>query len=257
MPDPSVVDEQAWNAYFKGVRDQLDVSWMRLRDAYLTHQKIRAQLGLKQVMEPGEAFDAGAISAETEENVLHLQAVTILLTGFMDDVLAGKRKLWFDEPSRDFRIELLPNDTLTTRTDATGALRLVSVDTLEEVPVTGTVGNPWAIVAGVAVVALGVYFTGSEICDTIRSQAEEATRQTISNNQTEQIKKGASPEQAKALSDSIYEGAKQLEQAKGEAKKKTSESGLAGTIRTVAWVGLGIAGIGLLMRVMPSMRGAA
>jgi hypothetical protein len=251
VPDQVPVDDAAWNAYLLGVKDQMVGSWNRLRDAYLTHQRIRAQLGLQQVMQPGEKFDRGALTEETEQDILHLQATVILLSDFMDQAISGNRKLWFDKGQSDFLIEQSPNDTITVQRDARGAMRLVEISTGKEVPVDGAVGNPFAIVAGIAVVAIGVYFTTATICDTVRTSAEEATKQTITTNQTKQLELGATPEQVKANTDAIYEGAAQLERAKGESKQKEGESGLQKTIRTVAYVGLGIAVVALLIKVAP------
>lgn len=251
MPDPSVVNEQAWNAYFKGVRDQMVGSWNRLRDAYLTHQRIRAQLGLQAVMAPGEKFDPGAISEETEQDVLHLQASTILLSKFMDEVVAGTRKISFDKTKNDFFIERLPNDTITVQLNSRGAPRVVELDSSSEVSVDGTVGNPWAAAVIAVVAGLTIYFTTAKVEDTIKSNVEQATMATISTNQTKQIELGATPEEVKANTDAVFEGAKQLERAKGESKQKEGETGIQSTIRTVAWVGLGIAVVALLAKVAP------
>lgn len=257
MPDPSVVDEQAWNAYFQGVNDQLVGSWNRLRDAYLTHQRIRAQLGLQQVMQPGERFDPGAISEETEQDVLHLQASTLLLSKFMDEVLDGTRQIAFDKAKGDFFIERLSSDTITVQLNARGAPRVVELDSESEVPVDGTVGNPWAAALIAVVAGLTIYFTTAKVEDTIKSNVEQATMATISSNQTRQIELGATPEEVKTNTDAIFEGAKQLERAKGESKKQEGETGVQSTIRTVAWVGLGIAVVALLAKVAPTMKAAA
>jgi hypothetical protein len=69
--------------------------------------------------------------------------------------------------------------------------------------------------------------------------------------QVELVRAGATPEQAKAATDAVLQGAAALTKAKGEAAASKPPDDLTSTLKTVAYVGLGIAVIYAAIRLIP------
>lgn len=259
--------DPAWETYLRGVRNQAAASWNRAREAYLALKRVRESLGLPFIAPANEAGQrlvaAGALSENDNNEFVNAAVIAKFLTDVADQALAGQRRLVMDNGK--VGIELLDSDTL----------RLGIVNgrpTLFSVPATGDrmsgqavevntpsgmvegvgVGNPWLIGAGIAVVvAVTAYFAYDSYTEKEETLAEQKTLQTLSETQQEAIKKGATPEQAAKMSSAILDGATALETAKGDTKQKEGESGLQSTIRTAMWIGLGIAGLFFMAKIIP------
>jgi len=257
----------AWENYLRGARNQMADSWNRAREAYLTLKRVREQLGLPFIAPANEAGQkmaaSGALSQNENDEFVNAAVIAKFLIDIADQTLAGQRRLVMD--NGNVGIELLDSDTM----------RLSVINgrpTLISVPPTGDkssgqaievntpsgmvegvgVGSPWLVGLGiVVVVAVAAYFSYDSYAEKEKTLAEQKTLQTLSETQQEAIKKGATPEQAAKMSAAILDGATALKIAEGEAKKKEEESGIQSTVRTAMWVGLAIAGLFFLAKIIP------
>lgn len=253
---PEDLDQKAWVAYLRSLRDGVSQSWNRARAAYLALERTRAALKLPLIARPGEAASPGALSVGEQQNFFDAGALAHLLVTWMDEAIAGKRQVGWDAGDA-LVVEGLPGDAVRVVVEADRP-RIVSASTGQPVPVTpvdGTVpdklGYVVPIVIGVVAVAASAYFIVDKICDSQVEVAKTRTMETISTNQTALIAAGkATPEQMKEQTDALYGGAASVEKAKGEAKAAENESGLQKTVRTLAWVALGVGTIYLASQVI-------
>lgn len=246
-----LVDDAAWSAYLDGARASMVASWNRARDAYLTLKRVRETLGLPFVSQPGEAAsDPNALSPADDQEFVYLNGVVGLLSQWAEDAVDGKRKGFFD--GGKLMIEALPTDTMKIEEGPGGRPVIVDIQTGDPVPVQGTIAG-WQIVAGLAAVAVAgvaLYFTADRMAKALETNAEQKTMDTIVQKQAELVQSGkATPEEAQALVSSIFEGARDLKKAKSEEKE--TKSGWQQTITTVAWIGLGIAGLVFTAKILP------
>jgi hypothetical protein len=254
---PEDVDQAAWAAYLRNLRDGVASSWNTVRAAYQKLERVRSSFGLPLLARPGEASSPGALTPGEQQDFFDVGATSHLLVTWMDEVLADKRKV--GRNNGELVIESLPGDQVRIVLQA-GRPRIVSASTGQPVPVTpvdgalpGQLGYvAWVAVAAVAV-AVAAYLINQEQCETEVRVAEQKTMETIATKQSELVQSGkATPEQAKKMTDAIYQGAASVEQARGEAKEREGESGLQKTVRTLAWVSLGIGAVYLATRIIPS-----
>lgn len=265
----NTADPAAWGAYIAALRGSMQESWAGARGAYLTLKNVRAQLGMPFIAPPvgeGGVPDNGAWSDSLEDNMLDLQAMVKVTDDAFGDVLAQKRKLLYDAASNDWAVEGLPGDLVRVKLNQAGQLSLADA-TNQPIHVGGTIGlAPLLIVAGVAAAAVSgaVTFVAAAIvikktCETIQAIAEEKTLQTALKTQAELVQSGkATPEQAAAMTKAVYDGAAQVNESKAkvEAEKSKSTDKLGDTIKTVAYVGLGVGVIYLLAKFIPSKSAA-
>lgn len=261
---PSDVDMAAWEVYFENLRNSTVRSWNEARGAYLSLKKIKDTFGEPFIIPVGEGDPGTGISSTRNQEYLDLAATNDYLARLMDDVLAGKRRVFYVAAQNDFAIEMLDTDTakLDLRDNRTV---LVDRDTGQPVPVEGSLGIApviWGgIVAGVSVAAMtAYYFINESNNQQAKVELEENTKRAIANKQAELVSSGkATPEQAKQMTDSIYVGAKDLELAKAQTEKakKNGGEGIQETIKTAMWIGLGIGALYFLARVIPAVTGAA
>lgn len=240
----------AWEAYVRSLRDKLGASFARASSARTALKSTRERLGLPFMVELSEgAQRAGAWDAGLEQDFLELGSMVATLTRFADDAIAGKRRLGLDQNDQ-LGFERLDGDV--TRVEVRNG-RPVQIDnaTGDPVVVTGTVSALPALVVGLIVVAAAVttYFVVAEVCDTVESVAEQKQLETVALNQTEQLKSGATPEQVKALTDSIYDGAAQVHEARA-AEQTAGRSEIPQTIRTVGFVALGLAALYIVAQLL-------
>lgn len=263
-PDPQ--NAEAWGAYIAALRGSLQTSWARARTAYLTLKKVRADLGypfmLSGFPEGGVGADNGAWDTSLEGNIQDLQAMVKVMDDAFGDVLAQKRKLFYVAASNDWAMEGLPGDLLRVKLNAQNQLSLVDGQG-QNIHVTGTIGlAPLIVVAGVAAVAVSgaVAFAGAayaivKTVDAIASIAEQKTMQTAINRQAELVQSGAATaEEAAALTKSVFDGAAAVNVSKAkleEAKNKPNTDGFGDTIKTIAYVGLGIGVVYLIAKLIP------
>lgn len=261
---PSNTDAEAWGAYLTALRGSIQTSWAGARQAYLTLKRVREQLGFPFISPvtggEGGLVDNGGWSDSLESNMQDLQAMVKVTDDAFGDVLAQKRKLLYDAKTNDFAVEGLPSDVVRVRL-TNGNLSLVNGQN-QPIHVTGTIGlAPVILIGGVAAVALSgaVTFVAAGLvikktCETVQAVAEQKTLQTALTKQAELVQSGkATPEQAAAMTKSVYDGAAAVATAKAqvEAEKNKSTSDIAKTVTTLAYVGLGIGVIFLLVKLVP------
>lgn len=258
---PEDVDNAAWEAYFTNLRNSMVLSWNRARDAYLTLKKVREIFGLPLIVAGGEATSGGALTVVQNQQFLELAAANTLMTQLIDEALAGRRKIFYLEKTKDFGIEAFDTDTIIIETQG-GRARLVDKNTGQLVNVTGEISEGtlglhpliW-VAAGVLTLAAvaSQYFQNEDNNETARVLADSKVQTTLAEKQAEMVSSGkATPEEAKKMTDAIYIGATNLETARGITKEKASATtGLQSTIKTVMWVALGIGVLYFLARVVP------
>lgn len=259
---PVPEEEAAWAAYIKALRDNLFASWQRARGARLTLQSVRQSLGLPFMAGPpveGAPPDQGAWNSGLEQDAIKLQAIVALSMKFADECLQDKRKLIYNVGEQSFGIELLPSDDIRIA-DTGGVPQIVNAKTGQPENITGNIEGdgslgiaPIIFVAGaVGLVATGiaVYYTADRLCKTLESLSEDKTMRTLATKNAELVLSGkATPAEAKALTDGIYKGASELHAAKAK-EEETAKSPWHKTIQTVAFVGLGIAGVYLVAQLV-------
>jgi hypothetical protein len=230
----------AWGTYVSALRDDLGASFARASAARKALQSTRERLGLPFMVEPGEgAVRAGAWDSGLEQNFKELGSMVATLTRFADEALDGKRKLGFDQQEQ---LAFERNEGDFSRVEVRNG-RPVEIEnaTNQPVRVTGTVGVLPPLVIGLIAVAAAIttYFVVAEVCETVQNVIESKQIETVSMQQTEQLKSGATPEQVKALTESIYEGAAAVHVARA-SEKTSGKSEIPQTIRTVGFIALGL-----------------
>lgn len=246
---PTGVDPAAWDAYLSGIRSSLNGSFDRMIKAYRTLRSVREGLGLPFVV-TGEGVLRGALTPDSNQQYIEAATLVDRCNTFIDDARAGRRELGFDDVG-NLVIGALPTDGDRIVVQ-NGAPVLVDQEG-KPLEITGSIGlAPFAIVAIVAVVAIGAVLAVEKVCDTLTSLAEEKTNQTVTDMQRDLVQKGkATPEQAKAMADAVYDGARGLEEAKAKTKDAGKGSDFSGTIKTVVTGGIVIAGIYLVAQLVP------
>lgn len=262
LAGPSDPDLAAWEAYLKALRDQLQGDWARAKTAYLALKKVREGLGLpfiddSIVAETG-SHPPGAWTSNEQTQVEDLQAMTTLIVKAFDDVIAGKRKLQWDQKGGFFTIEALPDDLLRLELSANGVPVLVDTKTGQATHVPGSVGIPnfvWVATAATSVLALPAYFVVDAAVNTLTDVAEQRTLQVIANRQFDCVQSGkCTPAEAAALTKAVFDGASGVREAK--AKQAAAEgkptSDLADTAKTLGWVALGLGVLYAVVRLIPA-----
>lgn len=256
----------AWGAYLTALRGSMNQSWAGARNAYLTLKKVRQQLGFPFIGSlltgEGGLVDSGAWDDSLEGNMQDLQAMVKVTDDAFGDVLAQKRKLFYEQKTNDFAVEGLPSDIVRVKlTD--GNLSLVNGQG-QPIHVTGTIGLAPIIVGGIvaaAAISGAVTFVAAALvikktCDTIQAIAEQKTMQTALVKQAELVQSGkATPAEAAALTKSVYDGTAAVATAKGaaaaQANANSDVTNISKTVTTVAFIGLGIGVIYLLVKLVP------
>jgi hypothetical protein len=248
LGDISDFKPAAWESFLSWLKNQLQGSWNRAVQARALLKKVREDLNLPFIVDgPGEAGAPGAWNTDFDKNVLELQAIVVILTKAADEAIAGKRKLVFSPDQKDVGVELLPSDTFRVAINAQGRPVVVDVKSGDQVTqFEGTIGVAVPIiVAAIVVVGLVAYAVTEKICTTVENTARSKMIETIKIEGAKLIEgKKATPEQVTAWDKALLEGAASITKAEGAKAKE--ESQWSSTVRTVAWVGLGIAGIWLV-----------
>jgi hypothetical protein len=261
-------DLAAWTTYLQALRANLIASWSRAVSAYNGLKKTREQLGLPFMVTagapesaaPGMSSDA-AWAPDLEQNAADLMSMVQVIVSAIDDVLANKRQLEWDDTAKQFFIQGLPEDVL--RIEVKNGVPVLVDKTGKEVhPVpekgVGTVGIPaivWFATATFSVLALPAYFVVEKAVDSMTNVAEQKTMRTIADKSYECVQSGkCTPEEAAKINSSIYSGASGVHEAKAkeEAEKSKSTTDITKTITTLALVGLGIAVIYAIVRFIPA-----
>jgi len=250
-------DSKAWETYLVSLRASILDSWRRATSAYNGLRNAREQLGLPFMVPAGsgESVAPGLSSASAwdqglEQQAGNLMAMVQLITNSIDDVVANKRKLEWDQARREFFVELLPTDLL--RIDMQGNVPvLVNAKTgapENVVPNNGiaSLGIPpivWFATATTSVFALPVYFVVQKAVDNMRDVAEQKTIRTIGEKSYECVQSGkCTPDEAAKLNQSLYSGAAGIHESKAKeesAKAKPTQAVSAAVIvAAIAAVGL-------------------
>ena len=252
----------AWGAYVEALRDQILVSKAGAISAYNTLKQVRSNLGLPFMSSAGGegGSDLGAWSSEYEQQAVDIIAMSKVFVDGVNDALAGKRKLMWDDQVKDYAIEGFPGES-RLQYDANGAPVLVDAAGYPE-HAKGQVGNPvvFGVIAGLAVVqSVGIGFLVYKAFETFQVVAQQKTERTVAEatkKNAELVEKGlATPAEAKALNDSIYKGATDLRKAATEPKAKETDA-IASAVKTIAWVGLGVGVLYVVAQVVGKMPGA-
>lgn len=207
---PDSFDVDAWNSLLVAQRDALKNSWDRALAAYHTLVQVRQDLGLPTLDEDSTATEQSGWNRNLQQNALDVQLSVNLMLGFMDDVLARKRKIQWDETTQDWAIELLPSDTVKLALNAQNFPQAVQVSDGQPVVATGNLGNPW-IIAGAAVgaglIAVAALWIFSQYLDraaaTVEQLSNDATVRTIANKQQECVDAGQSPKDCAGLTQAL------------------------------------------------------
>ncbi|SRR6266542_631550 len=244
----------AWETYIRSIRDGVSDAFTRAAGARTALKNVRERLGLPFIVDPGEgAVRTGAWDSGLDQDFKELGSMVATLTRFADEALAGKRRFGTDQ-SGALAFERVDGDF--SRVEVIGG-RPVEIEnaTNQPVKVTGTIGILPPIIIGLAIVAAAVtvYFAVEAICETVENVAEQKTFETISSNQVKQIEQGATPEQVKQMTDSIYEGAAQVHEARA-AEATAGKSEIPKTIRTVGFVAVGLLALYIVAQLV-SRRG--
>ncbi len=250
----------AIGAYVAGLRDTVVASKAAAISAYNGLKKVRADLDLPFMSGPvGEGGgDGNGWSPDLEQQAVDITAMANLLIAAADDVLAQKRRLFWDDQMKNFAIEGFATDTLRLQTDANGVPVLVDAAGSPQ-HVTGQVGVAPIIVFGVValavVQALILYLLIDQALKTVQVIAEQKTQKTLA----EAVKKHAdlvatgkaTAEDAAKLNKSMYDGATSLqkEQTSSQAAKKGFESD---TLKTLGYIALGLGILYAIVKFIPS-----
>lgn len=242
----------AWEAYIRAVRDNLNAAFTRATNARNTLKRTRERLGLPFMAEQsGEGqIPAGAWNEGLDQDLLRAGSMVATLTRFADESIAGTRRFGYDQ-DEELAFERLDGDF--SRVEMRGG-QPVEIENATNAPVrvTGTVGVLPPIVLGIVIVAAIVttYFAVEQVCETVEHVAESKQIETLSTNGATLIKSGkATPEQVKALTDSIYEGAAQVHEARALEETK-GKSEIPQTIRTVGYIALGLGALYILWQLV-------
>lgn len=253
--EASPPNAQAWGSYIEGLRNRVVNSWADAKGAYLALKYARETLGLPFVTGGGEAEDPGALTEGQNQLFLDLGAAGDYLIRYADEALAGKRTVGWVEGEGDLGFEALPSDTVKVKIFNSRTV-VVDKNTGQPVPVSGSLsGVPVLVWVGfaAAVVAIGAtYLINADNNETARVLAEKKFHQTVTNAEKAAIDAGATPEEAAKIGQSIFQGATQLKKAEAAKVKEEKKPGeWPATIKTVAWIGLGIASLYVAGRLIP------
>jgi hypothetical protein len=256
--DPNL---DAWAQLVTALRDSQQESWNAAKRSYLALKKIRGDLGLDFMVEPGgegNPKNVGAWAPDLDQQAVDLQAMNEILINAANDVLASKRQLVWNPQIKDFGIQALPNDIVRIETVNNKAVLVLS-STGASTHGTGTIGIAplaiGAIAGGLLIVGLGVYALVKDHNATMRHAADQKTVQTLSDNQVKMIQGGATPEQAAIATKAVTEGAAAIKAA--EAKVEAAKAGgsdvsqWTSLLKTGGLIALGLGVLYIVAQVVP------
>jgi hypothetical protein len=261
-PTPSSTSE-AIGAYVAGLRDSVLGSKKSAVNAYNTLKSVRSNLGLPFMSSGGEGGDQNGWSPDLEQQAVDVVAMANILTAAADDVLAQKRKLYWDDKLQNFAVEGLPGDVLRLQLDANGVPVLVDANGNQQ-HVTGQVGAvPVIVMVGVAAIvliqALIIYLLIDKALQTLQVIAEQQTQKTLAQavkKHADLVASGkATADDAAKLNKSMYEGATELQKQSTSAQgaKKGFESD---TLKTLGYIALGLGVLYAVVKFMPKPSGS-
>lgn len=259
----SPADPAAWGQYVAGLRDAVATAKSSAVAAYNTLKQVRTNLGLPfYATVSGEKIEEGGWSEDLDQQAVDATAMANLLTAAADDVLAGKRKLLWDDKVQDFAIEGFPSDTLRLQKNASGDPILVDASGNTQ-HVKGQVGIAPVILFGAVVVlalvqALVIYLVVKKALETLQIIAEQKTQRTLAEaakKHADLVASGkATPDEAANLNKSIYSGATELQKAQTQSKAPQDDQ-FQQTVRTLGYIALGLGVLYVIVRLVPTPAG--
>ncbi len=259
-PTPSSTLE-AIGSYVAGLRDSVASAKKEAVNAYNTLKKVRANLSLPFMSAAsGESgTDGNGWTPDLEQQAVDVTAMANLLVAAADDVLAGKRKLFWDDQLKNFSIEGFQSDMLRLQLDAAGVPVLVDASGNQQ-HITGQVGVAPVVIFGVGaalvlVQALILYLLINKALQTLQVIAEQKTQKTLAEaakKHADLVASGkATAEDAAKLNKSMYDGATSLqkEQTSSAAAKKGFESD---TLKTLGFIALGLGILYAIVKLVPT-----
>lgn len=263
-PTPSSTLE-AIGSYVAALRDSVASAKKEAVNAYNTLKQVRANLSLPFMSAAsGESgADNNGWSPDLEQQAVDATAMANLLVAAADDVLAGKRKLFWDDQLKNFSIEGFQSDVLRLQLDAAGVPVLVDASGNPQ-HVTGQVGVAPVVIFGVAaalvlVQALILYLLINKALQTLQVIAEQKTQKTLAEaakKHADLVASGkATAEDAAKLNKSMYEGATELQ------KQETSSTGAkkgfeSDTLKTLGYIALGLGVLYVVVKFIPKPGGS-
>ncbi len=259
----SPADPAAWGQYVAGLRDAVATAKSSAVAAYNTLKQVRTNLGLPfYATVSGEKIEEGSWSEDLDQQAVDATAMANLLTAAADDVLAGKRKLLWDDKVQDFAIEGFPTDLLRLQKNANGDPILVDASGTTQ-HVKGQVGIAPVILFGAVVVlalvqALVIYLVVKKALETLQVIAEQKTQRTLAEaakKHADLVASGkATPDEAANLNKSIYSGATELQKAQTQSKAPQDDQ-FQQTVRTLGYIALGLGVLYVIVRLVPTPAG--
>lgn len=260
-------DAAAFETLFIALRDQMVESWKNAEGAYLGLKKVREQLGLPFIddsaSETGSAAAHGAWTTELDTQAQDLHAMSTLIVKALDDAIAGKRQVSFND-KEDLVISALDSDVVVLQQDSQG------VPILVQGPAAANPGEPaghasapigvgvpaivWAATATTTVLALPAYFIADAAVNGLRDVAEQKTVKTIAEKSYECVQSGkCTPEQAATINSSVYAGAAAIRLAKAKEEEASGKpsSDWAQTVKVLGFVALGVGVVYLIAKIIP------
>lgn len=229
---PEDVPASSWEDYLRSVRDSTAAAWLRAREGYL---------GLTKIQKDFQTTVA-SFTPDEFQKLLDTQEMVRLSTKAIDDALAGTRGVSVDA-NGDLALASLPADNtrIETRNDQPV---MISTSTGDPVHGSGTVGLVWLLVGAGVIVTIAQVYTIKTLCDFFTQLAQvKAEREVI-----DLVKTGkATPEQASG----ILKSQADLATARGAAAAAAETAGWQGTLKTALYIGLGIAGLYVLLQSLP------
>lgn len=233
------IDTKSYELYFIAMNQSLQHSVKEAAAAFNTMTKTREILGLP-------ISDPDGVTSELSNLAAQVAAAAHVADVAMNEAVAGTRKVGYSATLNDFTIEAIAGDTMRlVLTDAEPGFAVVPMGGGE-----GLQGLPAIVWGGVAVSvvqATAVYFVVQKSADAIKTVARKRTENTIAKTAGQYAKlvqEGkATPDQAKALTDSLYTGSTELAKAAPPPPPENETPGgvaktVASTATTIAWIGL-------------------
>lgn len=269
---PAEQKSVGWGNYLESLRGSVNASWKDAVTAYSALKATRKALGLPFMDTPGgEGYlpDPDAWTPSLEQDILDTQLMVKIFDGAVGDVLAGKRKLVWNESFQNFGVEARPSDTVRLVVTQGGQPALLDIKENTEFHASGTVGAPPVLIAfaGVAIAAaaviqtVAVAYAVKQICDSIVVISQQKTQQSLAKvayKNAELVEQGKlTPQQAQSQTTALYAGAQGLQREQNEVQKNDAakHKQLMDTLMTLGYVGIGIAAIVTFGKFIPSGRG--
>lgn len=241
-------DLAAWYEYFLARKKRLDASWAFTKASYKGLRQVRADLHLSFI----NSNDANAWTAELDQDAVDLQYGVLLLLSAADDVLAGRRKVGWDDARKEFFVERLPIDKIKIDTRS-GHNVLVTIDTGADTHMSGTLSGAITLGTGLSDLAFfSAFITAENEATRLGTIADQKTLGTLTSYRQGMVATGFTEEQSNLFAHAISDGAKGVYSENGTkvvlSHASTSSNGLL-TGEKILLASVIVSVIGLAMKV--------